>query len=132
MPPPYTHIGFDSDYSAESADLMDRIEADLDPLGVCILESAATPVAPTFDVAIGKHVFVGTLAAVEGRRWLVFVGSTLRWWKRKLGVSDEADHHAVLQAFEQVLRRNGRVSNIRLYRDAAQWELGDDGVETRG
>jgi len=132
VPPPYTHIGFDADFSTESSDLMDRIEADLDPLGVLILESGATPGAHIFDVAIGKHVFVGTLAPVEGRGWLVFVGSTLRWWKRKLGITDEAEHHAVLQAFEKVLRRDDRVSNIRLFRDAEQWEQGDDGVEATG
>jgi hypothetical protein len=140
MPAAYTHISFEADYSTERAgevppgeppgeELLDYLEERLEDRGVRILERAATDYSHVFDIATDKHVFMGMVGLVEGHQWLLFVESTLGWWKKVLGASDETEHAAIMRAIMECLREDPRIGRLRLYRDADQWNRGDEGVE---
>ncbi len=140
MPTPYTHISFEADYSTERVgdvppgeppgeELLDYLEDDLEGRGVWILERGTTDYSHTFDIATDKHVFIGMLGIVENQQWLLFVESTLGRWKRLFGASDEDEHFTIMQAVEESLNSNPRIRKLRRYRDADQWNRGDDEVE---
>lgn len=84
----YTHISFETDYSTKrigdvspgdppGAESLDYLEEALEDRGVRILERGPTDDPHAFDIAAGRHVFVGMVGVVEGRQWLLFVESTL-------------------------------------------------------
>ncbi len=140
MPEPYTHISFEADYSTERVgdappgeppgeELLDYLEEDLEDRGVQILERGVTDYSHAFDIAAGQHVFLGMVGVVEDQQWLLFVESTLRRWKRWFGASDQAEHFAIMEAVTASLMSNPRVVKLRHYRDADQWNRGDEGVE---
>lgn len=107
---------------------MDHLEKELEKLDVAILERGETDFSQAFDIAVDKHTFVGMVGPVPDEGWLLFVESTLGWWKRLTGVKDGAEHGLIMRAIEQVLREDPHISNVRLYRDADQWNRGADGV----
>lgn len=107
---------------------MNHLEEELAKVDVVILERGSTEFSQAFDVAIERRVFVGVLGPVPDDGWLLFVESTLGWWRRLIGVTDEREHGLIVRAIERILREDPQISNMRLYRDAEQWNRGADGV----
>lgn len=104
--------------------LLDDLEAALEVRAVAILERGATDYSQTFDIAVDKHVFIGMVGPVEGEGWLLFVESTLPWWKHFRKERDETEHGRIMQAIQEALTENPRIEALRLYRDADQWNQG--------
>lgn len=109
--------------------LIDRLKAQ------CDLQIDAEPIQEDwgwcFGVTVGQRNFLVGVGLYEDddvpNRWLVFIDSQLGSVKRKLlGQADQAEHMAVCEAVDRVLKGKSEINDIRWHSNAGF----DSGVES--
>ena len=124
-----THVSFESQPGATvdmaaAAALASRLTTALQGQGVAASAIRPLDYAQEFELRHGERTFYSMLGPAndEIRQWLWFADSTLGAWAKLLGRRDEAEHTAVLQAMDVVLRELG-MQSVRWY-EPVDWNEG--------
>lgn len=108
--------------------LSEYLVAQLKNSGLEALEPCLDDFAWTFDVKVGARTFwmhVGESEDEKDKLWLVIANSTLGFFRRWRGQSDEKEMRQLCQQLHRILVADGRVDDVNWYTEE-QWNRSPD------